>query len=91
MTLPDERARAVFEKAVRLDPKLAPAYVKLGIIAAREGQPREALGSYQKAIELEPGFGEAHYRLSEVYRVMGESEKAKKEVRIFQELEKKPH
>ena len=91
ITLPDERARAVFEKAVQLDPKLAPAYVKLGVIAAREGRPTEAAGSYQKAIELDPSLGEAHYRLSEVYRAMGESEKAKKEVKIFQELQKKPH
>jgi tetratricopeptide (TPR) repeat protein len=65
--------------------------VKLGVIAAREGRPTEAAGSYQKAIELDPSLGEAHYRLSEVYRAMGESEKAKKEVKIFQELQKKPH
>lgn len=91
ITLPDETARGVLEKAVRLDPKLAPAYLQLGVIAAREQHSAEAITHYQKALAIDPTLGEAHYRLSEVYRVMGETEKAKSEMRIFQELEKKLH
>jgi tetratricopeptide (TPR) repeat protein len=87
-TLPDDKARKVFAKTVELDPKFAPAYLKLGIISAREDHFAEAIRSYKRAIEIDPSLGEAHYRLSEAYRVTGELDKAKAEMRVFQSLTK---
>jgi len=87
-TLPDEKAQAFFMKAVKLDPKLAMGYVKLGIIAARKERFGEAIRAYQKAIAVEPNLGEAHYRLAEVYRVTGERARAEEEMRVFRGLGK---
>jgi Flp pilus assembly protein TadD len=87
-TLADEQARDSLQKAVRLDDHLAPAYVRLGVIAAHEGNYREAIREYQSAIAAEPALEEAHYRMSEAYRLMGDSAKAKEELVIFERLSK---
>ena len=85
-TLPDERAGEVFEKALRLDPKLAAARVELGAIAGRAGKYDQAIREYQLAIKDQPDLGEAHYRLAEAYRVIGERDKAQGEMEIWRRL-----
>jgi tetratricopeptide (TPR) repeat protein len=87
-TLPDSRAREALQKAVALDPQLAPAHVKLGIIAAREGDYPAAIRSYLAAIAADSQLEEAHYRISEAYRITGESAKAREELSIFERLSK---
>lgn len=87
-TLPDDKAQGLFEKAVKLDPKLGMGYVRLGIIEARKERFVEAVREYKRAIAVEPDLGEAHYRLSEVYRVTGEMGKAKEEMGVFERLGK---
>ena len=87
-TLPDDLAREAFRKAVKLDPQLAAAHISLGVIAAREGKYGDAIRDYQNAIAAEPHLAEAHYRLSEAYRLSGDSAKAKEELKIFQRLAK---
>jgi tetratricopeptide (TPR) repeat protein len=87
-TLSDERARDLFQKAVRLDPQLAPAHVRLASLAARDGNYAEAIRDYQAAIAADPEMEEAHYRLSEAYRLTGDAAKAKEELAIFQRLSK---
>ena len=88
LTLSDTQARVALEKAVKLDPALAPAYVRLGTIAAQEGDYRDAIRHYQAALAADPQLPEAHYRLSEAYRLTGDSIKAKDELAIFQRLSK---
>ena len=89
-TLPDEPAREWFLKAVGLDSHLAPAHVRLGGLAARDGNYTEAIRDYQAAIAADPQLGEAHYRLSEAYRLTGDSAKAKEELATFERLSKEP-
>ncbi len=73
---------------MKLDPKLGMGYVRLGIIEARKERFVEAVREYKRAIAVEPDLGEAHYRLSEVYRVTGEMGKAKEEMGVFERLGK---
>jgi tetratricopeptide (TPR) repeat protein len=89
-TLPDDEAQVVLERAVKLDPRLAAAHVRLGIIAMHHEKYAEAIRDYKRAIEGNPKLEEAHYRLSEAYRLTGEQAKAKEELGVFERLSKGP-
>jgi tetratricopeptide (TPR) repeat protein len=80
------KARALLEKAVRLDPKLGGAFLLLGIVYAGEGNLTKAISAYQSAIEATPPMEEAHYRLAQAYRKTGETTKAQKETKLYQQL-----
>jgi len=80
------KARALLEKAVRLDPKLGDAFLLLGSIYADEGNLPKAIAAYQSAIAASAQLEEAHYRLAMAYRKAGEIEKARKELELYQEL-----
>ena len=65
-------ARRLASEAVRAFPREGRFHQFLGDLALSEKQPRQAVGHYQKAIELDPGFfgaylggGVAHYRLGD--------------------------
>ena len=59
------RARELYQQALRLDPKFAEAYRGLAYAEFNIGFNADAaLVNYEKAIELKPDYGEAHYALS---------------------------
>jgi len=82
------QARVLLDKAVRLDPKLGEAFLLLGILNADDGKLSLAISSYQNAIRVSPAMEEAHYRLAMAYRKTGESERAQKELGLYQQLQK---
>ncbi len=88
MTLADDAAIPALERAVKLDPRLALAYTQLGAIAARKSDYTNAIRQYLVAISADPDLEEAHYRLSEAYRLTGNTAKAKEELTTFQRLNK---
>jgi tetratricopeptide (TPR) repeat protein len=72
--------------AIELDAHLGNAYLQLGILRAdREDYPG-AIAALQRAIENTPMPEEAHYRLAQVYRRMGEAEKSRKEIERFKQI-----
>ena len=77
---------AELKRAIELDPHLGSAYLQLGILYSGRKEFPEAIGAFQKAIEVTPLPDEAHYRLAEVYRQTGEAEKARKEIEIFNKI-----
>ena len=81
-------ARALFEKALQLDPRLAVAHLQLGIISAAEKNFPGAIASYKKAIAIDPRLEEAHYRLAQTYLRTGEPSKAQEEFAIHERLAK---
>jgi tetratricopeptide (TPR) repeat protein len=83
------RSQSLLEKSISLDPKLADAYIQLGIVEAERKNFAEATAAYRKAIEVSPGQEAAHYRLAQLYRRTGETAKAKKELQIYNALSKK--
>ncbi len=52
-----EEARAEYERTIAIDPKMAEAYLNLGLLYMHEGPPAEnrAVASLRKAVELMPG------------------------------------
>ena len=74
------------ETAIRLDPKHSAATLHLGILQADEGNYKEAISNYERAIQIDSQSEEAHYRLSQAYRLTGEGDKAKQELRIYEQL-----
>jgi Tfp pilus assembly protein PilF len=73
---------------LQLDPKMAAANLQLGIVHFEGGSYPAAISDYQRAIEIDPHMEEAHYRLAQAYRQSGEGDKAKEEVKRYEECVK---
>ena len=82
-------AESLLEKAVRLDPKLAAAYLQLGVLYSQRGDSSKAVSAYLEAIAANPGLVAAHYRLAQAYSRSGEKSKAEAELRMYDQLSKK--
>jgi len=80
------RVRELLQKAVRLDPHLAAGYLQLGIVYADQNNDAKAIMAYHRAIEADPRMDEPHYRLGQAYARVGQKEKARKELGVYQEL-----
>jgi len=80
------QVEALLNHAVHLDPKYTSAHLQLGILHSDEGNYAGAIAEYQQAIQLDPQLEEAHYRLAQTYRQNGDIEKAKEEVRLYEQL-----
>ena len=79
------KAKEMFERAIKLDPEFAMAYVSLGLAyifdydlqAGRDSQPLEQAYEFaRKAISLDDSLSYAHDLLAEVYRRNGQFEQA---------------
>ena len=76
-------------RAIALDPKFGDTYLKFGLLETERHEYPKAVASFEKAIELTPLPDEAHLRLAQVYRLMGETEKARKESELYNEVYEK--
>jgi tetratricopeptide (TPR) repeat protein len=80
---------SLLEKATRLDPTFALAHLQLGAVYAENGDLPSAIAAYLKAAQADPTLEEPHYRLAQAYKRTGQSEKAKAESQLYNELSKK--
>ena len=81
-----EGAETELKTALELDPHLGNAYLQLGILRSERQDFSGAITAFQNAVETTPLPDEAHYRLAQVYRRMGEAEKAGKEIELFKQI-----
>jgi tetratricopeptide (TPR) repeat protein len=79
-------AEMQFRKAIELDPHFGDAYLQLGIRRSERKDFAGAIDSLQKAVAYSRVPDEAHYRLAEVYRRMGNAEKARQEIALYKQL-----
>ena len=79
-------AESLLENAVRLNPKFALAYLQLGVVKSNAGDWQSAREAYDKAAASDPALPDPHFRLAQVYRRMGDQQKASAELQIFQKL-----
>jgi tetratricopeptide (TPR) repeat protein len=79
-----EQVETLLGNAVAADAKCADAYLQLGILSSSSDK---AIDFYSKAIEADPQFGEAHYRLGVAYDHIGLKEKAKQEFQLHDQIE----
>jgi Tfp pilus assembly protein PilF len=80
---------AQLNSALALDPKFGGAYLELGLLQSEKREYATAVASLQKAVEFTPLPDQAHLRLAQVYRDMGEAEKARKESELYNEVSAK--
>jgi serine/threonine protein kinase/predicted TPR repeat methyltransferase len=71
-----DQAKAATNKAIQLDPSLAPAYATLARIEAMAGHTDLALQQAQKGVKLDPRNPEAQAALAEVYSAQGKASDA---------------
>jgi tetratricopeptide (TPR) repeat protein len=71
------------ETVVELDPKFGKAYLQLGVLYSERKDFPAAISAFEKAIETVPLPDEAHYRLAQVYRQTGDAEKARREIKLY--------
>jgi len=79
----------LLNKAIHLNSKFAAAYLQLGIVHFDQGDLSRAISDYQQAIQagdqtqIHADAEEAHYRLAQAYRQIGAADKAKAELRLY--------
>lgn len=83
--------QSMLEKVIRLDPHFSAAYLQLGILHSEQGHLAQAILEYQQAIEFASPqstslLAEAHYRLAQAYREIGETAKSKAELELYHQL-----
>ena len=77
---------AELRKAIAIDGRMGEAYLKLGLLEEEKGELAKAVEDFRKAIEFTEFPDEAHLRLAQVYRRMGEPEKARKESELYEQI-----
>jgi tetratricopeptide (TPR) repeat protein len=74
------------ERAVALDPDLALAHLKLGVLLSEKGRLEDAARELREAIRSKPDLADAHYRLGHLYLKMGRKAEAEKQLEEFRRL-----
>ena len=82
------QVEAMLKHAIQLDPKFGDAYLQLGILHSEQKDYSRAISDYQEAIQANPRMEQAHYRLSQVYRQIGEGAKGEAELKRYDEIAK---
>ena len=62
-----DEAIEILNRALKADPRFAPAYYRMGVIYEEWDKRPEALESYKKAIEIDPEYVDARLGLASVY------------------------
>ena len=75
-----------YQTALDLNPDNYRANLLLGRLLAMQDRPKEAEPLLQKAVKLDPQSADAHKFLGNVYTVLGEEEKARRELAEAQRL-----
>lgn len=81
-------ALAYYTKALQMQPNDADANLGLARVLMSEHQPKEAEPRLERAVQLEPFDPATRYRLSVLYRELGRTDDAHREVEEFQKLKK---
>jgi len=71
-----EEARAMYVRALRLDPRFAIGWNNLGVADAALGRLGRAAHAYRQAIRIAPDYAWAHYNLGAAYDSRGRYKKA---------------
>ena len=81
-----DQAFAHYSRAYALDSVDVEAQIGLAKTLVIMEKPEEALKYLRMAVQADPLNAEAHYRLATVYRKLGRTEEAAKELHLFQEI-----
>jgi len=73
-----------YQRAIKLQPDDPEANIGLAKALMAMNQPEKALPLLENAVKLDPTSAVAHFRLSTIYRQMGHTEDAKRELAEYQ-------
>ncbi|MBV9305185.1 MAG: tetratricopeptide repeat protein [Acidobacteriaceae bacterium] len=73
----------VLERAVALRPNTAANHCELARALEAADRRKRAIAEYEAAVRLEPGLAKAHYRLSVLYRLSGDTDRARAALDAF--------
>ena len=79
------KARAQLEESVQLQPDFFYSRYNLGIVLVILREWQEAKVNLEKAVELGVPLAEVHYELAKALKGLGETERARQEMAIFQD------
>lgn len=79
----------VLQTAVRLNPNFAEGFYELGRAFERAGKLDEAIAAFKKSLDVNPRIFSNHYRLSLLYKKLGNGAQANLELKAFQEGQKR--
>jgi tetratricopeptide (TPR) repeat protein len=82
-------ARTVFQKAIRLDPKLPYPYIEMGKMYEQAGKVLEAIPLFEKAAALGPRNPSSYYHLARDYQKVNQPEKAAEMLKKLKEIEQR--
>jgi tetratricopeptide (TPR) repeat protein len=83
-----EQVESLLRNAIRLNPQFGAAYLQLGILHSAQKDELRAISDYKQAIQVDSQMEEAHYRLAQAYRQMGDAAKADVELKIYDQIAK---
>ena len=69
-----EKARGLYERALKLKPGAAQALAGLGYVALDHGRTPQAFSLFKRALAQKPDFGPAVFGLAEAHRTTGDEE-----------------
>jgi len=72
-----DQAFLEFEQAIRVSPRNPVLYSSLGYTASEMGMTGRAFEYQRMALEIDPGYADAHYGLALISKKWGENDKAK--------------
>jgi tetratricopeptide (TPR) repeat protein len=79
-----DESREMCQAILKDNPQAAPAYYWLGRVASANGQTALAEEQYQKACELWPTYGTAHYALALAEQKSGKQDEAQRHMAAYQ-------
>ena len=85
-----DRARAVFTKLIKEDPKFYVAYHNRAIAYSKKGDYDKCIADLRKAVELNPKYPDAYGLMGLVYEIRGDYSAALRVYKKALELEKRP-
>jgi tetratricopeptide (TPR) repeat protein len=80
------QVETLLNTAARLNPQYSFPHLQLGILHSDAGNYSAAISEYEKAIQIDSQMEEAHYRIAQAYRLLGQTDKSKEQLRLYQQL-----
>ncbi len=83
----EPQVRRTLQKASALKPDIPEIYLVEGLLHARNYNPQEALGFFERAIELNPSYAEAYRHLADAAMDLGRSSQAWEAIETARKLD----
>jgi len=79
-----EESARLYSEILKDHPDAAEAYYGLGRVSNLRGDAAAAVGSLQRAVELFPPYGAAHYALAQANRKLGDGAAAEAQLKLYE-------